>query len=818
MSKIEEINIKNLAVFKDFVWKNSVKTKDGQNIFLSDINIFYGRNYSGKTTLSRIFRAFETGVISDKYQSPEFSLKIKGEKEEITQKNICNKRNIRVFNEDFIKENLSFIVDPDKEIKSFAILGDDNNRIISEIESLKSELGENEEGKQKTGLYKSQEEAQSQFTDANSEYIRASQNLEAQLKTEATDSKKGIKYQSDLFGDQNYTIAKLKNEINRVLDNSYKQISSEEEEKLKALLKEEIKSVISKKTDVLNYISLSASVKELVERKIEASQKIQELVENSLLNEWVKRGKEVQKGRTICAFCGNPISSERWNLLQKHFNEEVDKLDIDSTDLINKLDAEISHIEKICTINENSFYTEQQKSLFEIKNKYSNFLDLYKKAITQLKEKVNYKCKHVFETIEFSDSNNSSISDFDIIKEEYNALVSEANDYAKELDSKKKNAQEELRLNEIFNFLQTINYSTQKADIDSKKSIVNEKQSMLDDINTKINNQLFLISQKQEELNDEEKGARKVNEYLSNFFGNSSLQLKAVRKEEIQEEDDARHLYFEIQRNGEKAYNMSEGECSLVAFCYFMAKLEDINTNGKKPIIWIDDPISSLDSNHIFFMYSLISEKIVLNNNFEQLFISTHNLDFLKYLKRLRNTFIEAKSMKKWKGNDVLLQKEAKKEYFCITRNGLYSTIIPMPSYMKEYVTEFNYLFNEIYKCANIENATDDNYPSIYNFGNNARKFLEIYLFYKFPDASIPDREKQRQFFNCEELPVILNERIDNEYSHLNGDIERATLPIEVPEIKRDAQLILNRLKALDLEQYNALLNSIGVTSKSIAT
>ena len=817
MSKIEEINIKNLAVFKDFVWKNSVKTKDGQNIFLSDINIFYGRNYSGKTTLSRIFRAFETGVISDKYQSPEFSLKIKGEKEEITQKNICNKRNIRVFNEDFIKENLSFIVDPDKEIKSFAILGDDNNRIISEIERLKSELGENEEGKQKTGLYKYQEEAQSQFTDANSEYIRVSQNLEALLKTEATDSKKGIKYQSDLFGDQNYTIAKLKNEINKVLDNSYKQISSEEEEKLKALLKEEIKSVISKKTDVLNYISLSASVKELVERKIEASQKIQELVENSLLNEWVKRGKEVQKGRTICAFCGNPISSERWNLLQKHFNEEVDKLDIDSTYLINKLDAEISHIEKICTINENSFYTEQQKSLFEIKNKYSNFLDLYKKAITQLKEKVNYKCKHVFETIEFSDSNNS-ISDFDIIKEEYNALVSEANDYAKELDSKKKNAQEELRLNEIFNFLQTINYSTQKADIDSKKSIVNEKQSMLDDINTKINNLLVLLSQKQEELNDEEKGARKVNEYLSNFFGNNSLQLKAVRKKDIQADDDERHLYFEIQRNGEKAYNMSEGECSLVAFCYFMAKLDDVNTSGIKPIIWIDDPISSLDSNHIFFMYSLISEKIALNNNFEQLFISTHNLDFLKYLKRLRNTFIEAKSMKKWKGNDVYIQKEAQKEYFCITRNGLYSTIIPMPSYMKEYVTEFNYLFNEIYKCANIENATDDNYPSIYNFGNNARKFLEIYLFYKFPDSSITDREKQRLFFNSEELPVILNERIDNEYSHLNGDIERATLPIEVPEIKRDAQLILNRLKELDLEQYNALLNSIGVTVESTAS
>ena len=90
-------------------------------------------------------------------------------------------------------------------------------------------------------------------------------------------------------------------------------------------------------------------------------------------------------------------------------------------------------------------------------------------------------------------------------------------------------------------------------------------------------------------------------------------------------------------------------------------------------------------------------------------------------------------------------------------------------------------------------------------------------MFYKFPDNS-DDREKQKKFFNSSELPVFLNERINNEYSHLNGDIERATLPIEVPEIKRDAQLILNRLKAIDLEQYNALLNSIGVTTESTTT
>ena len=36
-----------------------------------------------------------------------------------------------------------------------------------------------------------------------------------------------------------------------------------------------------------------------------------------------------------------------------------------------------------------------------------------------------------------------------------------------------------------------------------------------------------------------------------------------------------------------------------------LEKLEDVETKGSKPIIWIDDPISSLDSNHIFFVWCI---------------------------------------------------------------------------------------------------------------------------------------------------------------------------------------------------------------------
>jgi hypothetical protein len=37
---------------------------------------------------------------------------------------------------------------------------------------------------------------------------------------------------------------------------------------------------------------------------------------------------------------------------------------------------------------------------------------------------------------------------------------------------------------------------------------------------------------------------------------------------------------------------------------------------------------------------------------------------------------------------------------------------------LKEYVTEFNFLFHQIHKCAAITAINDDNYTTFYNFGN----------------------------------------------------------------------------------------------------
>ena len=93
--------------------------------------------------------------------------------------------------------------------------------------------------------------------------------------------------------------------------------------------------------------------------------------------------------------------------------------------------------------------------------------------------------------------------------------------------------------------------------------------------------------------------------------------------------------------------SLSEGEKNFISFLYFFQLCigtDDIQNNGiKKKIIVIDDPVSSLDSQALFVVSTLIhnlilrkgdnpkaDKKFLKNDNISQVFILTHNLYFYK--------------------------------------------------------------------------------------------------------------------------------------------------------------------------------------------
>lgn len=783
-------HLKNLAVFRDFNWDSEVRDKGNNVVLFKRINILYGRNYSGKTTLSRAIRALEIGEISDKYENPECCVCIEGSSD-VQQSDFKNHNKIiRVFNEDFVKDNLKFIVNPDENIEPFAILGGDNAKIEQEILDLKAKLGSDEEDNE-TGFYKDLKSLDTLYQSAKKAHSDATASLENQLSSKATGRQNGIKYQPAKFGDQNYNITKLKSDIEAVKNESFSPITDIEKTQSEKVLTEQSKDPISELSELtLDFSNFLTRTEEIVSRKIGQSDKIQDLVKNAVLNRWVKEGKDLHQGKLdICSFCNNTIGENRWKELDRHFDEESDLLEKDIDQLLKELKTEKEMISSTSGIKKNGFYSRFHKEVESLSEEYKTNLKDYENSQKSLEHQLNNRKKDILNkksflsVIDYSTKLKSTRAKFEEVRKK-------SNDYSDNLNEEKVKAKKNLRLREVYDFIHDIKYDDLKTNISVLRAKENSEQQKKNAKQNEIDGLLAQISAKQRELKDESKGADMVNKYLNDYFGHNFLSLKAF---EFEEEGTGDKKYrFEIHRENKKAFHLSEGEKSLIAFCYFMAKLQDVDTKSKNPIIWIDDPISSLDSNHIFFIYTLINTQIFKDQGFEQLFVSTHNLNFLKYLKRLPGALNKSQS-----------------KYLIVERNDCTSTISEMPRYIKDYVTEFNYLFRQIMVCSKMESVNDENYTAFYNFGNNARKFLEIYLYYKYPDSS-DDIDKMKKFFGKEDIPAVLTDRINNEYSHLTGVFERGATVVEVPEMNKAAKLIVQRIRE-DEDQYTALLRSIGM-------
>ena len=118
---------------------------------------------------------------------------------------------VRVFNEDFVRDNLRFIVDDEQTINSFAILGEDNTELEEEIEKHEAELGSEED---KSGLLGEFLGAEDKFKVAQKEHGDKLSELEGKLRDKANKAGTGIKH-NKTFGDANYNVPKIKTDISK---------------------------------------------------------------------------------------------------------------------------------------------------------------------------------------------------------------------------------------------------------------------------------------------------------------------------------------------------------------------------------------------------------------------------------------------------------------------------------------------------------------------------------------------------------------------------------------------------------------------------
>ena len=824
-----KIDIKKFGLYKDFTW-HPVMMKD-----FGQVNIIYGRNYSGKTTLSRIFDSISQGKLHDDYLDGEFDLtddtgKMIHASGGVITKDAGLDWQVRVYNTDYVRRNLGWLNNEEAgEIRSFTLLGSGNVEAQKAIDEIDEKLG-SIEGKK--GLLYADYVATEAYKAKKAKHDELAGNLEWQLKNKANGD---IKKKNDYVKQgTNYIVNNIKRDIDEfvtaeqvtvdengeqlekprivfTIDHSV-ELTDKVKERLKKTVSETEKPAITALPESEPHMSgYEKQVVELVTKKITLTKTLQELVENELLQDWVDRGREVNKDRKRCAFCGNPISEERWEEINAHFSKESEELKNGLMELKGNLEQAAlkldGFLESKGLIKENiyaAFLGEYEK----VMSRWNAYVGQYKKAIDKLITLVDERLANIFKPI--SCDYEPFTQELTPILKALNALVEKNNEYGLQQDKAKEDARTKLRLDYVHQFCVDINY----AEVMEKLA---KEEDELKDLEyagilraVEIGDLRKERKQKELEKKDEGKAAQKVSELLVKHFGNGSLSLEpeTVIGPIIvgdAEESEKPRTKFVVKRGGEYAKNLSEGEKSLISFCYFIAQMDDElkGPNASNLVVFIDDPISSLDSSHIFFMYSLIDTVIAAPKKYGQLFISTHNLEFLKFLKRLKLPGnVNNKSVEHYV---VEKQRKGDDEYKC--------EIKMMPDYLRDYVTEYNFLFQQVYDIARPINGKKEEkykhiYSQYYNVGNNMRKFLECYLFYRFPDSDEPTVDHLDDLFEGNERSEV--NRVINEYSHLAW-AERGLKVIDVPEIEKAAKLIMKALKAKDPSHFKVLCKSVNV-------
>ena len=784
--EIKKIDIKDFGCYKDY--KQHSQSGIGNDFNDGRINIFYGRNYSGKSTYSKIFQSIELKQLPEKYEKIDFEVKLANHR--IIKSNEIGSElpiDCKVFNQRFIDDNI--YLHNDNKLNSFQIsIGSDTNETLKKIEDIRlNELKPRNEKLSQIEL---------DITEKQQKTKISKDSLDSKLRTTASKIK-NLKNPSVVVGNK-YDIRDIKEEFEKYSAH-FPILPLQDDEKAVAELEKNVEQAkirileknINKpqKIDLVsfdknfNFTLFLENTKKLLSKVVSVSNILDEYKDSPDKINWIKHGVDIHGDNPEkCVFCGNSIDSDLIKNLKLAFSDELRSLENELVLQNNRIKSEIQKLDAIPNINKEDYFKDSVSDIQNINKEIENNTDNRKRVLEILESKISEKQRDIFSKIEINDLN---WIDFSEIQVEINSLYDDTIKQIEQFEDRKTKSLDFLRRYYIVKEFPVPEFTKLSQEVDQLQEDmekINLEQKIVNEDKEKFEKD---ISELEGSLKSESEAVKRINMILQNSLAHSEMSLKSV--------DDEEGIYFEVSRNEERAYNLSEGEKSLIAFAYYITRLESLSTEEKsKTILFIDDPVSSLDENNIFYIYNLIF-CLLKKKEFLQYFLSTHNLDFLKYTNRFSN-----------KKDYYLIEKIKEAENIPSK-----SYIKNLPNYLSNKVTEFVFLFEQIYRVAT-EDEDENNFSVFYNFPNNGRKFIETLLYFKYPDYKTNNDNKIINYFGGENAPFI--QRINNEYSHGEDRFDRTRNPINTCEFKHDARIILGVLHRNDPEQFKSFLNNSNLT------
>lgn len=662
----------------------------------SRISIIYGKNGSGKSTISKSLCNVESDLSCSLLDQNDKPLSIP-------------QNHIFVFNEDYINDKIAVQndglsavilfgeqVEIDKQIEEANEKLEDYQRFIDDQESIKNGL-ENDKN--------------------SNSYKYKINNLKDKLKS------------SDNWVEREFSISGRRHNIStNILDRIFNKpvISKSREEAFNHF--QELKSIIgtgshSKVSDAMKPLMFESNFFQNVTRLL--AEKIEEPVLNDrdrrILEIYSQKGSQYisdikivfeNEDQDICPYCFRPINSEEKSIIlsaiekilseeAKNHQRELAKYDKNITEMINELDKMISIAD-----NFKGIYTKEYETV-ESQCRIVNSL------LSQYGQSIEDKINSLYAPISFSDNN--IIQEIKTLNDAISCLEEKRNIYnqqLEEIDKSKKKASDWNREMAYWEFSR--DYAEYKNAYDSYNKCCSKIKEYQEEYNKK--------KVKIDNLNNKKKNVviakDMINEALSYiFFSNKRLQLDV----------DAESGKYYLMSNGIKVTpdKVSTGERNIIALCYFFTQMLDNHNSTDnftdEYFIVIDDPISSFDRENqvgviTYLKYQL--SKIFYGNKNSKILLLSHDLSTVYDLEKA--------------GEEIGEQFNLKKKF--VENYELKDRQIDNTKHIDMKRNEYSLLMKEIYRYANGE----DSLLSDFTIGNSMRRLLEAhgtFLYKKGMDA-----------------------------------------------------------------------------------
>jgi wobble nucleotide-excising tRNase len=709
--------LKDFGIFQNFAW-------NGLDNFKKK-NLIYGWNYSGKTTLSKLFQNLEFKDNNKHFGGSEFDFTIEkaNTTTNLTHNDIANfPYDVKVFNTNYIKRIFTFDV-PNSDIQPISFyLGDPSGELAKKIKNL---------DKKKAQLENIRDNRYLKIVNEFNNYNKTS----GKFSVLAKDIRENY---LDNKLDQNKlnkgVIQQITDSIKADLPTHILSATDKEKTKLEAIAENTYEIQKEDYSFSVSLDSLALEVKGILEDTAPKSIPFPELDADRALFDWVQKGIKFHEGETECKFCTKTIPDNRISDLNSYYSIKLKEIQ----------DAIVSTQDKILTEKE------KLKIVFPDKKNLGNGFQLaYQKAVDNFGETVK-KYKAQLSILEkdlkrkTSDYfNNIPVNAIELIsfEEDFNEIkksVKAHNDWLAEFDENKKKALKKILNHYVAKYLQTEEYNRKESDKDQAFTIISN-------INSKITTNKADKLELETQLKSSVKGQKELNDILEILLHRDDIKIE-IRNDK-----------FTLERSGHPANNLSEGEKSAIAFSYFLTELKALRNDDppKLPqtIVFIDDPISSLDSNHIFQVRFLLNS-FFKTENYAQLFISTHNFEFFSVM--LDTKLFGHKNDDK-NGNKRPL-------YFIKRNDNNTSEIKKLPISFSAYKSEYVGLFHTIKEFNELANKED--FTNLLILPNAVRRFLELYTLMKYPSDSEVDN-RVNKVFNPEDKPTY-NTKLLHWFSHQN--------------------------------------------------